>query len=128
MFEKIMDATGCFHQMMNELGGETNLPTEQVPWAVGERFRMPYRYYPLRDNPLSEFRQHLCEKLEGLGDAATNAQRHDAAIFEYSAALSLDPASRQGLLTKRSKAYVLKGLWKNGLNDANEVGSSVSRR
>jgi len=57
-----------------------------------------------------------------------NSQRHDAAIFDYSAALSLDPAPRQGLLIKRSKAYVLRGSWENALNDANTVCSSVSRR
>lgn len=33
-----MDATDCFRDMMNELGGETNHPAEQGDWALGEQF------------------------------------------------------------------------------------------
>ena len=50
-----------------------------------------------------------------------DAKRHDDAIFEYSAALSLDPTDPQDLLIKRSKAYVANGSWENGLKDANKV-------
>lgn len=32
---KIMDATECYHQMMDELG--RNLPTEQMEWILGKR-------------------------------------------------------------------------------------------
>ena len=56
-----------------------------------------------------------------------NAKRHDAEIL-YSAALSLNPASREGLLIKRSKAYALRGLWENALNDADTVRLFVSHR
>jgi len=57
-----------------------------------------------------------------------DAQRHDKAISEYSAALSFDPASSQGIFVKRSKTYMAKGLWKDALNDADQVRSFVSRR
>ena len=49
------------------------------------------------------------------------AQRHDDAIAQYSAALSLNPAVRQDILIKRSKVYVTKGLWKDALDDTNQV-------
>jgi hypothetical protein len=70
---------------------------------------------------LSGFKQRLSRKLEDLGNAALRAQRDDDAISEYSLALSLDPTSPQDLLIKRSKAYVAKGLWENGLKDADQV-------
>ena len=57
-----------------------------------------------------------------------NAKKHEDAISCYSAALKLDPAAPQGLHIKRSKAYVDKGLWKEALHDAKEVGSVVSPR
>ena len=49
------------------------------------------------------------------------AQRHDDAIAQYSAALSLNPAVRQDLLIKRSKSYVAKGLWDDALDDTDQV-------
>ena len=80
------------------------------------------------DNSLLEFKHRLSEKLEGPGGAAMNAQQRDVAISEYSAFLSLDTASLQGLLIERSKAYVVRGLWENALNDANTVCSFALRR
>ena len=53
------------------------------------------------------------------------AQRHDDAITQYSVALSLNPAVRQDILVKRSKVYVTKGLWKEALDDTNQVRDSV---
>ena len=50
-----------------------------------------------------------------------HAGRHDDAICAYSDLLSLNPTSPQGLLIKRSRAYVAKGVWENGLKDANKV-------
>ncbi|KAF8548528.1 hypothetical protein OG21DRAFT_750496 [Imleria badia] len=99
---KITDATDCIHEMTSELGGEINLPDEQAEWV-------------------SAFKQEISQKLEYFGDLAIHAGRHDEAIAEYSAVLSLNPASPQGLLIKRSKAYVAHGLWENGLQDANRV-------
>lgn len=55
-------------------------------------------------------------------------QRHDEAISEYSAALSLDPALPQNLFIKRSKAHVAKGLWNNGLQDADKVRPFILRK
>lgn len=55
-----------------------------------------------------------------------NAEQHDDAIDRYSAALSLGSAVSQGLFIKRSKAWIAKGLWKDALNDANEVCLVVS--
>ncbi|KAN0094879.1 hypothetical protein V8E55_003166 [Tylopilus felleus] len=60
-------------------------------------------------------------KLETLADAATGDERHDDAISHYAAALSLKPAASHGLLIKRSKVYLAKGLWTEALNDANKV-------
>ena len=57
-----------------------------------------------------------------------HARRHNEAISEYSTALSLDPTLPQGLLIKRSKAYVAGGLWENGLKDANKVSPFLLRR
>ena len=68
-----------------------------------------------------DFKHRNSRKLEDLGDAAMNARRHDEAISRYSAALALDPTIQQALLVKRSKAYVVNGLSKDALNDANEV-------
>jgi tetratricopeptide (TPR) repeat protein len=68
-----------------------------------------------------DFKHRCSRKLEELGDAATNARRHDEAIFRYSAALALDHTTPQTLLVKRSTAYVVKGLSKDALNDANKV-------
>ena len=56
-----------------------------------------------------------------------DAQRHEEAITEYSAALSLDPTSLQGLI-KRSKGSVARGLWEDGLRDADKVRPLFSRR
>lgn len=50
-----------------------------------------------------------------------NAQQYDVAVSQYSAALSLNPASPQPLLIKRSKAHAAGGLWDDALNDANKV-------
>ena len=60
-------------------------------------------------------------KLEHLGDSAMNAQQLNEAISHYSSALSLRPAAPSGLLIKRSKAYVVMGLWEDALSDANKV-------
>ena len=47
-------------------------------------------------------------------------QQHDGAIAWYSAALSLGrPITR--VLIKRSKLYMQRGLWKDALDDANQV-------
>ena len=121
---RITDATECFHQMTSELGEEINLHGEQAEWVLGERFCIPHWYCHLCDNFLSGFKQRLSRKLEYLGDAALRARRHNEAISEYSLALSLDPTSPQGLFIKRSRACVARGLWENGLQDADKVRPS----
>jgi hypothetical protein len=50
-----------------------------------------------------------------------DAQRYDEAISHYSTALSLDSPFPQGILIKRSKARVATGLWKEAVDDANQV-------
>ena len=50
-----------------------------------------------------------------------SVKHYNEAVSQYTAALSLDPTSPQGLLVKRSKAHANKGEWKDALNDANEV-------
>ncbi|KAN0082754.1 hypothetical protein V8E55_008549 [Tylopilus felleus] len=100
MTDCLADATDCFDQMMNEL---TVTQHDEVEWVL-------------------DFKRRCSKKLESLGDAATNAQCHDKAIFRYSAAMPLRRhVSRHGLLVKRSKAYVANGLSKDALSDANEV-------
>lgn len=65
----------------------------------------------LSDRFPAGFRQRCTENLEHLGDVAADAQRHDDAITQYSAALSLD----------LSKVYMAKGLWEVALNEVNRV-------
>ena len=50
-----------------------------------------------------------------------HVRQHDVAISWYSAALSMNPATPQALLIKRSKAHAAGGLWNDALNDANKV-------
>ena len=50
-----------------------------------------------------------------------NAKEYDVAVLRYTTALSLNPATLQDLLGKRSKAHVGKGEWEEALRDANEV-------
>ena len=76
---------------------------------------------------LLEFKSRCCEKLEDLGDTAMNTSQCGEAISQYSAALALDLVAPQGLLIKRSKAYIAGGLWDAALNDANKVCPFVSR-
>ena len=66
------------------------------------------------------FRQRCTEKLEHLGDLATEAQKLDDAITQYSAALSLDLPIPH-VFIKRSKVYMAKRLWKEALVDATQV-------
>ena len=48
------------------------------------------------------------------------SQQHDDAIAWYSAALSLGRPITH-VLIKRSKLYMQRGLWKDALDDANQV-------
>lgn len=66
------------------------------------------------------FGRRCAEKLEHLGDVAVDAQEHDDAITQYSAALSLGLPIPH-IFVKRSKAYMATGLWEDALSDANEV-------
>ena len=91
MTNRISDAIECFHQMNNELVGETNTHGEQATWAAGEYCRH------LCERSPSDFRQRCAGKLEQFGDKAVDAQQHDDAITRYSAALSLNPAVPQDI-------------------------------
>ena len=128
MLDQTTDATECFREMMRALGGEKNLRAEQAQWVLGEWLCLPCRYYCLCNNFLSDFKQRFSKKSECRGDAAFDAQRYNEAISEYSAALSLSPPSPQGLFIKRSKTYMTRDLWREALNDANEVCCFVSCR
>ena len=48
-------------------------------------------------------------------------QRYDEAISLYSAALSLDTPSLEGIRIKRSKAHMATKSWKQALDEANQV-------
>ena len=52
---------------------------------------------------------------------AASAQNYDEAILKYTTASSLDLPSPQGVLIKRSKAYLATGSWKKALDDSNQV-------
>ena len=117
----VTDASECFCQMVDELVEQANAPDEQVQWALGEWSRIP-------SGCLLNFKRRSSGKLEGLGDTAMNAERHDVAISQYSVALSLNPAAPQGLFIKRSNAYIARGLWQDALNDANKARPFVPCR
>lgn len=52
-----------------------------------------------------------------------DARRRGEAISCYSTSLSLDPLSLQGILVKRSKAYLVTGSWKHSMSSAITTGS-----
>ena len=49
------------------------------------------------------------------------SQKYDEAISYYTSILSLNPPSTQGILIKRSKAFLEIGSWRRAIDDANEV-------
>ena len=114
----LADAVSCFHQMYSELEQRTD--SKQRSWALGGGSRVQYRRR-LTDFPLSGFKSRCSGKSEDLGDIAMNNTEYDEAISQYTTALSLDPATKQVLLVKRSMARVRKGGWGAALEDANEV-------
>ena len=59
--------------------------------------------------------------LGNLGDSAMNVGQYDEAISLYTIILSLNLPTLQDLLGKRSRALAATGMWKDALNDANEV-------
>ncbi|KAF8555005.1 TPR-like protein [Imleria badia] len=90
------DAVECFHQMTSKL-------VETHPeWAL-------------------DFRQRSFKKFEHLGDTAVDTQQYDEAISHYSTALSLDLPFPKEILTKRIKAFMSTGSWKQAVDDANQV-------
>ncbi|KAF8549065.1 hypothetical protein OG21DRAFT_1488841 [Imleria badia] len=99
------DAIECFRQMV-EWGEETNRHGEYLGWVLGASLVL---------------RQRFSKELECLGDAAVDAQRFDDAISRYTTAFSLNLPSPQGILIKRSKAFLAMGSWKQALNDANLI-------
>ncbi|KAI6045469.1 hypothetical protein EDC04DRAFT_60648 [Pisolithus marmoratus] len=70
---------------------------------------------------IADFTKKCAATLEHVGDEAVKSVKHDDAITQYSAALSLSPPNPAGLLLKRSRARVAKGLWEDSLQDANEA-------
>ncbi|KAI6156844.1 hypothetical protein BKA82DRAFT_4345875 [Pisolithus tinctorius] len=70
---------------------------------------------------ISDFTQKCAVTLEHAGDDAFGSSKHDEAIAQYSAALSLSPQSPANLLIKRSRARAANELWEEALQDANEA-------
>ena len=126
--DRITDASECFRRMVDELAEQTNAHDERAEWILGERSCTLYGRSRLYDPCVLDFKRRCLLKLEGLGDAAMSAEQHDDAISQYSAALSLDPATPQHFFIKRSKAYIAMGWWEAALNDANTVRPFDSRR
>lgn len=75
----------------------------------------PMYHFPL------EFRKRSFNKLEHLGDTASDIRQYDEAISNYTSALALNFPSPQSILIKRSKAFIATGSWKEALDDANQV-------
>ena len=113
---RIMEAIECFHHMTRELRAEMNTHRD---WALGQWLHILCRSR-LRII-LLDFRQRSSKNLVHFGDTALDSQRHDEAVSNYTTALSLDPPSPQGILIKRSKAYLAAGSWKQALDDSNQV-------
>ncbi|KAG9310443.1 hypothetical protein JVU11DRAFT_9583 [Chiua virens] len=101
-FNRVLDAVECFHRMGSELAMNVAMQDERVQWTI-------------------DFRRRCIENLVRRGDAAVCVQRHDNAIIQYSAALSLNPCVPQDILIRRSKAYMARGLWANAFDDTNHV-------
>ncbi|KAF8122975.1 hypothetical protein EV363DRAFT_1229696 [Boletus edulis] len=97
--DRLTEAVDCFCQMVNELAIRQD---EEPEWAQG-------------------FKDRCSQKLDGHGDAAMKAQQHDEAILRYSAALALNATATPTLLVKRSETYAEKGLWKEALDDADNI-------
>jgi len=56
-----------------------------------------------------------------MGDAAMNARQYDAAISQYSGALSLGPAAPHALSVKRNGACAMRETSEDALHGANEA-------
>ena len=124
--DRIMDASECFLQMVDELAEQTDAHVEQAEWVLGEWSRISCWCRRLCDHCMLDFKHRCSRKLEGLGDTAMSAEQHDDAISRYTAALSLNPTAPQDLFIKRSKVYIARGLWEDALNDANQVCLFIS--
>lgn len=74
-----------------------------------------------RLTPRVDFVRRCAHRLESLGDAAMKTEDYGEAAKHYSTARSLNPANLFDILLKRSEARTLMGLWKEALNDADEV-------
>ncbi|KAI6100118.1 hypothetical protein F5141DRAFT_1204922, partial [Pisolithus sp. B1] len=70
---------------------------------------------------VADFTRKCAATFERIGDEASRSLKHDDAITQYSAALSLSPPNPASLLIKRSGARAAKGLWEDALQDANEA-------
>lgn len=71
--------------------------------------------------PTLGFTRRCLRSLESLGDNAATSKNHTEAIAHYSMVLSMGPVPREGILTKRSKAYAAAHMWDDALKDADEV-------
>jgi len=69
---------------------------------MGTWWVVTIRHSQLIQIPHLDFRGCCVEKLEKLGDAARDSQKHSEAIGYYSTALSLDPMKFNDILLKRS--------------------------
>ena len=72
------------------------------------------------DQRVSEFKSRCHGKLGDLGDSALNGKQYDEAVSHYTVALSLNLATPQDLLMKRSNAWLGKGASEDALSDVKE--------
>lgn len=126
-----MDTVECFHRLASEMTTET-LTQDEAEWV---RSMQPGIVLVTLINFPPDFRYRSSEKLERFGDGAMDAQQHDEAFKNYSAALSIHPANTQGSTILRCKVSMAKKLWEDALDHANEVRdpflrgeSSISNR
>ncbi|KAI9571804.1 hypothetical protein HD554DRAFT_1826569 [Boletus coccyginus] len=83
---RFTEAVECFQQMQNELPVDAIVHDERVGWELN-------------------FRTRSVERLEKLGDIASDSKKHGEAIGYYSDALSLNPANND-ILLKRSQQHI----------------------
>lgn len=106
--------------MTRDLQEDVEMRKDNAGWITSEYERLFWCRIQTIQLDLA-FTQQCLKSLEGLGDSALASQNYAEAISCYSATLSLDPATRERILVKRSNAHAAMDAWNDALNDADEV-------
>ena len=119
---RINEAVESLREMTHDLGEDVRSRKDNANWITSE-YDHPFwcRINTIQLN--LAFTQQCLKSLESLGDSALATQNYSEAITHYSAALTMGPTAREGILVKRSNAHAAAGAWNDALNDADEVCS-----